>query len=607
MCAKNTFFWKKWINLNIILIIAATAIVYANSLKNSFIWDDSAVIVDNDFIKSWRNFPRIFNRSYLTHISDIGNLGTGDIGSGEASYRPIVTISYFIDYHLWRLNPFGFHLHNLILHIANAILLYFFINLITKDKKLSLLTSLLFALHPVNNEAVNLISFREDLLIFLFCLSSFILFIKMGNYAGQKKIYLYSASVILFLLALFSKEMAATLPALFILYDYLIKKEPGKKILSSLKSRYLGYIIALLFYCVIRFQIITTGEKPLVAYQMDNLYIKLLTMAKVFANYIQWLLLPVNIHPTLPDDPSLISHSIWQPQTSAAIILIICLFAAALKFIKQKPLFSYAIFWFFITLLPVANIFFPITNYMAGRYLYLPAAAFHFFLAGFLLKLPEDFKIPYITAAALRKASKNAIAILLIFYSMFTAIKNLTWQNNTIFWSEMVERYPQNALAHSNLGNCFRENGLLNSAINEYTTALNLDPNEAMDHNKLGSCYFKKGMLREALSEFKKALKLNPDLAITYNGIGSILGDRGLYKEALAYFEHAVKLDTKYIQTYNNLGVTYTRMEKWDEARKIWEKALEMSPGNKELRDNLKKLKELITSRQKKQENRIQQ
>lgn len=598
MDIKSSAFRRKWINLNIILIIAATAIVYANSLTNSFIWDDSAVIVDNDFIKSWKNFPRIFNRSYLTRISDIGDLGTRDIGSGEASYRPIVTISYFIDYHLWGLNPFGFHLHNLILHITNAILLYFLINLISKNKSLSLLASLLFALHPVNSEAVNVISFREDLLIFLFSLSSFILFINMGDYAGKKKTFLYCASVILFLLALFSKEMAATLPILFILYDYLIKRAPGKNIFNSLKSRYLGYIITLLFYCVIRFQIITNSDKPLVAYQMDNLYIKLLTMAGVFANYTQWLLLPINIHPTLPDDPSLISRSLLEPQTFTSIILILCLFTAALKLLRKKPLFSYAIFWFFITLLPVANIFLPVTNYMAGRYLYLPGAAFHFLLAGFLLKLP-DFKFPCVTPAALYKARKNAIIILLIFYPMFTAIKNLTWRDNTVFWSEMVAWYPKNALAHSSLGNCFRKNGLLNNAISEYKTALILDPGYAMDYNNLGSCYNEKGMVYEALNEFTKALKLAPDLPVTYNAIGSILGDKGLYEKAAACFEHAIRLNSKYIQAYSNLGVTYARMEKWDEARKIWEKALGINPGNKEIQNNLRKLNKLITGPQK--------
>lgn len=164
MKIKNKIFAKISSPKAIILIVILTSLVYANSLKNSFVRDDHIVIVNNDFVKSWKNFPLIFTGDYLTPISEIKHLGTRDIGSGETTYRPVVTISYFIDYSLWKLNPFGYHLTNLLLHIFNAILLYVFINLIAKNKKVALLTSLLFTLHPANSEAVNGIAFREDLL-----------------------------------------------------------------------------------------------------------------------------------------------------------------------------------------------------------------------------------------------------------------------------------------------------------------------------------------------------------------------------------------------------------------------------------------------------------
>ncbi len=143
---------KRSARLAIILIIFITALVYANSLKNSFVWDDYVVIVDNNFVKSWKNFPAIFRKSYLSPFIKSGSYFFVDssIGSGETSYRPVVTLSYFFDYSLWRLNAFGYHLTNLLLHITNAVLLYFLINLIAKNKKIALLSSLLFALHPAN-------------------------------------------------------------------------------------------------------------------------------------------------------------------------------------------------------------------------------------------------------------------------------------------------------------------------------------------------------------------------------------------------------------------------------------------------------------------------
>ena len=138
MALNGAVFNKVNTRLAIILIVLITALAYANSLKNSFVWDDIWTVVNNDSIKSWNNFPALFSKSYLTSF-------------GEISYRPVCTFSYFIDYFIWKLNPFGYHLTNLLLHILNAILLYFLINLIIADKNLSLLASLLFALHPVNS------------------------------------------------------------------------------------------------------------------------------------------------------------------------------------------------------------------------------------------------------------------------------------------------------------------------------------------------------------------------------------------------------------------------------------------------------------------------
>ncbi|HEC70151.1 MAG TPA: hypothetical protein ENI31_07720, partial [Candidatus Omnitrophica bacterium] len=159
-------------NLAVFLLIVITFVVYFGSLKNEFVWDDFLVIVNNNFIKSWNNFCQLFNKSYLTSPSQIRYLEVINIGSGESSYRPVVTLTYFIDYFFYKLNPWGYHLTNLLLHILNVLLLYFLIRLITQNNIIALLAGLLFAVHPVNTEAVDVITFREDLLCFLFFVSS---------------------------------------------------------------------------------------------------------------------------------------------------------------------------------------------------------------------------------------------------------------------------------------------------------------------------------------------------------------------------------------------------------------------------------------------------
>jgi hypothetical protein len=157
-------------NKRAMLVIAfAIVLVYANTLVNQFVWDDNVTIVRNNFIKSWSNVPRIFSKSYLSPFVRTGSSYSPDIrvSSGETSYRPIATLSYMLDYSIWKLNPFGYHLTNLALHLINAILIYLLINALTRNKNTALLASLLFALHPVNSEAINNISNRKDLLAFL--------------------------------------------------------------------------------------------------------------------------------------------------------------------------------------------------------------------------------------------------------------------------------------------------------------------------------------------------------------------------------------------------------------------------------------------------------
>lgn len=134
-----------------ILISSISFLAYLNTLHHQFVFDDFRIIVNNPYIKDWKYFPTLFTGNYFKI-------------SGELSYRPLVTLSYFIDYTLWHHNPFGFHLANLLLHALNVFLVYSLISEITKDLKLAGISSLFFGVHPILTETVNSVGFREDLL-----------------------------------------------------------------------------------------------------------------------------------------------------------------------------------------------------------------------------------------------------------------------------------------------------------------------------------------------------------------------------------------------------------------------------------------------------------
>jgi hypothetical protein len=152
----------------LLLISAFSFLLYVNATHGKFVYDDFKIIVDNSFIRQWNCLPKVFTKDYFSI-------------SGEMSYRPLVTISYFIDYAIWHLNPFGFHLTNVILHTTNTVLFFLLLRTVLSNNKIILLSILFFVTHPILVETVNAIGYREDLLSATFLLVSFIYFIKSDS------------------------------------------------------------------------------------------------------------------------------------------------------------------------------------------------------------------------------------------------------------------------------------------------------------------------------------------------------------------------------------------------------------------------------------------
>jgi Flp pilus assembly protein TadD len=602
----------------IFVIALVTSLVYANSLKNSFVWDDVSVIVENNFVKSWEHLPLIFTKDYLTPFSKTQNLYIPDFtkGSGETTYRPVVTASYFIDYALWQLNPFGYHLTNIILHILNTLLLFCLVSLLTGNRGIALLASLLFAVHPVNSEAVNVISFREDLLAFLFFMSSFILYIKCNGYTGKKQLYTYILSLVSFSLALFSKEMSVTLPFVLVMYDHFFGfHREGKNFLARRASRYAGYIIILAFYLWVRLVVMKNPSEPPVGYPGGSFYTNVITMVQVFFSYIRWLFFPSGIPVVLRESHLSIAHAFFTPEVLVSVSLLMFFLALAIRVRKTATLVSFAVFYLFITLVPVSNIW-PIVNFMASRYLYIPMVGFCLAVAT-LLVTSATHGSRSLQSGILRNAVRCFIIIFLVSSALLTTTRNTVWINNTAVASEMVQRYPQSAMAHASLGASFLKDGVLDKAIREYAVAVRLEPGSALYHKNLGTGYCVKGMLLEASEELAKAYALScnvPGLDEAYSDLGFAFERKGLYAEAIdahkravalnpgsasrycalgnAYdkakdyhaaihaYKKAIALDSNYFEAYNNMASAYTAIGEIDRAIGLWNAMLQADPNS---------------------------
>lgn len=603
----------------ILFIALITTVVYANSLSHYFAGDDNKIIVGNHFIKSWKNLSLLFSPAYLTSLDELLHYGRYDMGSGELSYRPVVTFTYFLDYAAWKLKPFGYHLSNLILHIVNALLFYLFITLITGNRKISFLASLFFAIHPVNSETVCAIAFREDMLAFMFLVSSFILYIKSDASFGKRKARLLIASVLLYFLALFSKEMAATMPIFLIAYDYyFVRAKRARFFFRRLRSRYIFYILATLLFAWIWSVPMHNTQSFVRDYPGGNFYTSILTMCKIFGTYIKWLFLPNTIHVTFGRYLH-VASSFFEPRVLFSISALISSFIIMAKTYKNYRFISFGILWFFIALTPVANII-PIADIIAVRYLYIPSAGFCIAMSAFLAIL-GDARIFSVSERTRKVIARDSAILILIFYGLFTAIYNLRWRHPITLWQEVVERYPHNPGAHCNLGLGYLNVGESDKAIEELKIAVELCPQFARAHSNLGAAYAAKGQLEEVIyhsqqaiifdprhikayrnlarayakkKDYKKALlplkrlvEVVPNSVDAYVDLSFYYGYLGRYEESIYCCKKAIELNPLCAEAYTNLGVNYANLKRFAEAENAWKKALDIDPGNREVQHNI--------------------
>ncbi|MFN3533536.1 MAG: tetratricopeptide repeat protein, partial [Candidatus Brocadia sp.] len=312
-----------------------------NSLHSGFVYDDIGVIEENYFIRSLHNIPKIFSKDYF-HLSS------------ELSYRPVVTLSYFADYAVWHLNPFGYHLTNIVLHTINSILLYALLVHLTRMRSVALLSAIIFSIHPCVTEAVNAISYREDIFVALFSLLSCLCLIKstqrylipypntptisppqqekIWTNNGQpnrsatqwRMIIYYALALITYLIELFSKETAIVTPLFILFYWFLCKREylpstpsvgkgtanpvfplhsNGYDAVSPTKSRevkdfitwYAGYILISFFYLFVRFVILKNPLEVSPGYLKGSIAINFMTMTKVLATYVKLMFFPFRL------------------------------------------------------------------------------------------------------------------------------------------------------------------------------------------------------------------------------------------------------------------------------------------------------------------------
>jgi len=605
-------FFKKIEFKFIILFFLLGAVIYSNSAFNPFIWDDECLVVDNYLIKDWKYLGDIF-KSDLTH--------------GEVYYcrffRPIQTIIYACIYHSFGLNPFWYHFVSIFVFCLNASLVYFLIFYISKDKTTALLTSLFFIAHPIYTESVTYISGLADLLVGVFSILCLILFIKYKDYTGSKRGIFYFSSILSFILALFSKEMAIVLPLILILYDFIFNKTQLSTFKNIIKRHSLFFLIAAI-YIILRLTVLKFSDIP-AATANFNFYARFLIFLNTVNTYFSLLLFPVNLHMSRQ---YYLPKSFFDISTVGSFIAFIIAIAFTVYYWKKsKQIFFFSI-WFFVFLIPQSALFFPINAFMAEHFVYLPAICFFFILAKGLIKICS------------KKALILISLLMICFYSALTLSRNYEWRDPEIFYKKIIKLSPKSWAAHNNLGReyfckkqyrkalfhfreslrlydsqipargnlatLFEELGIHKEAIEQHREILKIVPpgyREGKIHHNIGVLYHKMEDYDKAIEEYELALEINPELHLSYFNLALTYFKKGLMDEVIVNIEKSLSLKDLPLQleseirpskqeyleainfdkfnnplVYTNLGILYSEYGLYDAAERAFELAMEFDP-----------------------------
>lgn len=574
------------------LIVVLGLVAYGNTLLNGFVYDDPLVVEGNPFITSFSNLSHLFDSDYY-------------LGSGETSWRPVATVSYFIDYQLWQFNPFGYHLTNLVLHILNALLFYYLLlnlipilgkDILEKNKSffnyfyLAFFSALVFVLHPLTGEAVNAVGFRHELLLTFFFLLSLLLYLKSRfTTSKQKGSILYSFSLIFYMLAMLSKEMAIVLPFFIILFEfYFSKKEKTKFFKKNNLILFIGYFIILSLYIWIRFFIFAFPEETIGSLLNEklllggNIYSWFLTVIVIFASYIKLFLFPLHLS---PEHIIQVQDSLFDFKVVLSLFSLFFILFLVIKNFKKKPLITFSLLWIFIPLITVSNII-PLNHPMAERYLYLSCLGFSLFFAYLLLSL---FRMKFLSTK--KTIVFSGIFFLLAFYLTRIVTYNRIWRNKETFWKSVVldNPPPHRARSYSALGLVYYREGNYQKAENYFKKSLQQGPYYAKAYNNLGLLYCQRGDWDRGIEYFNKALFLDPNLIKAYSNLGLAYVEKKELDKAIESYKQVIKVNPYLAESYSNLGQAYLIKNEYQKAIDYFKKALNLNPHLAKVYSNLGK------------------
>jgi protein O-mannosyl-transferase len=522
----------------LLLLSLLTFVLYIGTLSFQFVWDDKPQIVNNPLIRTWAAVPRAF-------VSDLWYHATRD----QLYYRPLFTTWSTLNYSLFELKPWGWHLGAIIAHILAVIAVFVLARKLGLEYWTAALSALLFAVHPVHIECVAWVSAASDSLVTFFFALSFAAFLNSRNHEEGNWLGWQLASLFLLACALLTKEMGVTLCLMVAIYVWLFPR-PGAS------SKIVQAIMAALPYGILTFAYVLLRKLALhhVAGSFDPTHgvsDMILTWPLVLYKYLRILMLPVGLT-GLYYDPyvqSAASTRFWFP------VIVLAAVAAGIWYWTRRTgdrVVAFAGLWMVVTLIPVLYLRnFSNGDFVRDRYVYLPSVGFVILVAKLIRLLP--------VLKSLSSAAVQAVAttVLVLAYFVGTYAQQVYWGSELLVFARGNALYPESAYAAVGFAKELSRRGAYDRAVDLVKTAIRNRPDLGPSYFLLAEISVKRGDKERGRVYLDNAIAMFPSYLNSEVGkidVAGIYGQLGDYDHALALCSQVLQAEPDLYSALYNCG-----------------------------------------------------
>jgi len=563
MFEKQSVFWV------CVLLAVSTGAVYWQVVNFDFVgFDDHKYVTENSMVQQGLTGESIRWAFTSKHASN---------------WFPLTWLSLMLDWQLFGLNAGAFHRTNLLLHIANALLLFIILARCTKALWPSMMVALAFALHPVHVESVAWVTERKDVLSTLFWMLAVLAYI---NYCRRTKIVWYALALSAVGLGLMAKPMLVTLPCVLLLLDYWPLKRMNFS-LSAGSENMEGYAslegsgtrpLTCLVFEKIPFFVISAASSvvTLIVQAKTRAPIMLLSpKARIanalvsYASYIEKMLWPRNLAAFYPHPGDTLP--VWQ--VIIALVVFFCISVLVIRCGRRAPYIIVGWLWYLGTLLPVIGLVQVGAQAMADRYTYIPLVGLFIIIAWSIYDVVVRRKRCGIILAG--------ITLMLCVTLMICTFRQVGyWRNSTSLFERALKVTSKNYVAHTGLGVAFAQAGDIEKAVHHFNATLQIKPDHIDAHFNLGKALAQQGKVSEAVEHYTKVLSLNPERANACNELALLLAQQGKLDQAVALYRRGLESNPEDVPLHSNLGVALIQQGKFDEAVREFQLVLQLRPDS---------------------------